>query len=212
MRALWASAARRALRWAAAAAALGLASGCETIVEAVQGKPMHEIAVGQAAVGSLNRRVDSQLRVRSTTTPGRSYRTCWSESSGRGSGTVTTRQVCSSGQEMNLRNEYSRSETVSGTTSLWRIDTAALAQPTRVLLLVRGRGFRPLASLFVDVADNALESSPSIALPANGERDDEVAGLVDLAPGRRYFIAVQSAQALEADFVVAVRVVTREQR
>ncbi|MFO1269232.1 MAG: hypothetical protein U1F67_22255 [Rubrivivax sp.] len=125
---------------------------------------MHEIAVGQAAVGSINRQVDPQLRVRTTTTPGRSYRTCWQNTTGRGSGTVSLSEQCARGQELDVRNEYSRTETVSGTTSLWRIDTAALTRPARVLLLVRGRGFRPQAVLFIDAAERSLESSPSLAL------------------------------------------------
>ena len=188
-----------------------MAAGCQTIVESVQGKPMHEIAVGQAAVGSINRQVDSQLRVRTTITPGRSYRTCWQNTTGRGSGTVSVSEQCSRGQELDVRNEYTRTETVSGSTSLWRIDTAALARPARVLLLVRGRGFRPQAALFINAAERSLESSPSIALPATGEDDSEVGGIIELDPGKRYVLAVQSGVPRDADFVVAVRVVTRQQ-
>lgn len=197
---------------AGAMALIGImAAGCQTIVESVQGKPMHEIAVGQAAVGSINRQVDSQLRVRTTMTPGRSYRTCWQNTSGRGSGTVSVSEQCSRGQELDVRNEYTRTETVSGSTSLWRIDTAALARPARVLLLVRGRGFRPQAALFIDAAERSLESSPSLALPASGDHEHEVGGIIELDPARRYVLAVQSGQPRDADFVVAVRIVTRQE-
>ncbi|MBI5719563.1 MAG: hypothetical protein HZC37_17985 [Burkholderiales bacterium] len=190
---------------------LCLGTGCQSIVDTVQGRAMNEITVGQVAAGSINRQVDARLRVRTTMSPGRSYRTCWQSTTGRGSGTLAQGEQCSSGQELQVRNEYSRTETVTGSASLWRIDARALPRPTRVLLLVRGRGFRPLAALFIDVADSALEASPSIALIPSGERGDEVAGIIELHPGRRYVLAVQSAEPRDADFQVALVAVTRHE-
>lgn len=166
-------------------------SGCESIVNSVQGAPTREIYPGQTVIGSLNINTHSRIKVKShmrLAPPGKVF--------------VKT------GQDYLLDNTYSREESFSGTTELWKINTEYLTEPTAVALIVQGAGFEPSATLFVDASEGDVLSGrkEGYSLPEHDGARNTVAGVYVLKPKTPYFMTVQaSGEPVDASYQVVLQ-------
>ena len=170
---------------------LALASALFALQGCAQTTPLREIYPGQTAVGTLNVDTQSRLDIRTNMqfAP---------------AGYVFTKN----GGTILADNTYQRSETYTGTTELWKLNTEYLVEPTAVAILVQGAGFIPAVALFVDASERDVRkgSGTGIALPEYSGAQNAVAGAYLLQPQGNYFLAVQ-AQGIpvEAGYQVVVQ-------
>lgn len=148
-------------------------SGCETIVNSVQGAPEREIYPGQTVTSDLKVSVHQTVEVTTTKqlagfTSSHSYNNPHIKNVRGGSP---------------IFSDVSSSKVVghssSRSTERWKINTEFLTEPTEVVLIVAGDGFMPIV-----VLDDFL-------LPQYSATQNTVAGVYTLKPKVSYSISVQ---------------------
>lgn len=184
--------------------------GCETIVNSIQGEPIREIYPGQVLSSQLSKERHSRVKVVTTSVlgpPSTIYQTDSKTEVGRGYVKTTTTTKTATVRNSTLRNDYSREESLSGTTEVWKINAMFLSEPTEVVLQIEGAGFTPQAVLFEGVTERQASagSKPGIYLPPYEGRANLVAGVALLDPQKTYYLAVQAVgEPVSASYVVGL--------
>lgn len=187
-----------------------LLSGCESVVNSVQGAPTREIYPGQVAVGALNVNVHNRVKVTTKTVlgpPSTVYSTTSHSEIYKDTMTTTNTTTAQSVRNTTLENSYAREQSFSGTTEIWKINTDFLTKPTEVVLEVQGGGFMPTATLFVGATErDVLSASKSgYALAPYRSEENLLAGVYVLEPGVSYYMTVQAAgEPVEASYQVGL--------
>lgn len=181
------------------AASLALALGPHASVLAGWFEPdVLEIEVGSSSTSTLEVKQSRRLTVSTYNLPPKT--TEWVSVEKDGTRHVTERLV-----QNPIANTYSTRIEYSGSTDIWKITDEDAGAPVNVVLRVRGMGFVPRVSVFMDVeSPGKLNPEKGFSVPQSDFAENEVIAIMTFDPNKKTFVTVQSDEPTHADYRISV--------